>query len=272
MQLSNEVAWATSVSESSNVTYMVGWRSWLRSCIYFNINPNCQHPSGRALLIEELYLPISQFVGVEIGIRQVAPDSIRKVYLPGIANHLIQMQRITNFSFACNSTHIKGLFAGYNRNWIKKHPDANKVKIPFGLTLASSAKEALRVNDITLEELSQHMGIITPAQESLVKARLFLCLIMGVFFLLRKGEYLQSTRCKKDRQGDPIGYCLTRNMLTFYTDNDDAIPYSQIGVLLATSIKLTMLFSKADTTGKGRVLVHYRQGTDSPICVVRDME
>ena len=205
---------------------MVGWRSWLRCCIYFNINPNCQHPSGRALLLEELYLPISQFVGVEIGIRQVAPDSIRKVYLPGIANHLIQMQRITNFNSACNSTHIKGLFAGYNRNWLKKHPDASKVKIPFGLTLASSAKEALRVNEIKLEELSQHICIITPSQESLIRARLFLCLIMGIFFLWRKGEYLQSTRCKKDRHGAPIGYRLTRNMLTFYTDTDDAIVYS----------------------------------------------
>jgi len=146
------------------------------------------------------------------------------------------MQRITNFSSACNSTYIKGLFAGYNRNWIKKHPDANKVKIPFGLTLASTAKEAFRVNDITLEELSQHINIITPTQESLVKARLFLCLIMGNFLLLRKSESLQSTRCKTDRQGAPIGYCLTRNMLTFYTDNDNAIPCSQIGVILATSI------------------------------------
>ena len=96
------------------------------------------------------------------------------MYLPGVANHLIQMQKITNFSSACNSTHIKGLFTGDNQNWIKKPPDANKVKIPFGLTLASTAKEALRVNDITSEELSQHIGIITPTQESLVKARLVL--------------------------------------------------------------------------------------------------
>ena len=72
------------------------------------------------MFVEELYLPISQFVGVEIGIRQVAPDSIRKVYLPGIANHLIQLQPVTNFSLTCNSSHIKGLFTGYNRNWIKK--------------------------------------------------------------------------------------------------------------------------------------------------------
>ena len=61
-------------------------------------------------------------------------------------------------------------------------------------------------------------------------------------------------------------------MFTFYTDTDDILPYNQIGITLATSIKLTILFSKADATGKGRVLVHYRQGNDTPICVVRDTE
>ena len=60
-------------------TDMVGRRSWLDNCIYFHINPNGQHLWGRALLIEKLYLPISQLVGVETGIRQVEPDSIRKV-------------------------------------------------------------------------------------------------------------------------------------------------------------------------------------------------
>ena len=57
----------------------MGRRSWLDGCIYFHINHNCQHLSGCALLIEELSLPISQLVGVEIGIRQGEPDSIRKV-------------------------------------------------------------------------------------------------------------------------------------------------------------------------------------------------
>jgi hypothetical protein len=76
--------------------------------------------------MEELYLPISRFIGIECGVRQIAPDSIRKVYLPGIANHLLQVRRITNFGNTCNSTHIKGLLVGYIRNWTKKHPDANK--------------------------------------------------------------------------------------------------------------------------------------------------
>ena len=46
---------------------------------------------------------------------------------------------------------------------------------------------------------------------------------------------------------------------------DYAIPYNQIGITLTTSVKLLQ-------TGKGRVLLHYRQGNDSPICVVREME
>jgi hypothetical protein len=105
----------------------------------------------------------------------------------------------------------------------EKHPDANNVKILFGLTLASLANESLKVNDVSLMDLHQHIGINTPTHDTLVKARLLLCLIMVFFVSLKKGEYLQSNRCKKDRQGAPIRYHLTRNMLTFYTDTDYSV-------------------------------------------------
>ena len=36
----------------------------------------------------------------------------------------------------------------------------------------------------------------------------------------------------QDRQGATIGYLLKRNMLSFYTDTDDATPYNQIGIVL----------------------------------------
>ena len=39
-------------------------------------------------------------------------------------------------------------------------------------------------------------------------------------------------------------------MLSFYKDTVDVIPYNQIGILLETSIKLTL-----DATGEGRILV-----------------
>ena len=38
--------------------------------------------------------------------------------------------------------------------------------------------------------------------------------------------------------------------LSIYTGTDDVIPYNQIGILLETSIKLTL-----DATGEGRILV-----------------
>ena len=39
-------------------------------------------------------------------------------------------------------------------------------------------------------------------------------------------------------------------MLSFYKDTVDVIPYNQIGILLETSIKLTILTSKADANVK----------------------
>jgi hypothetical protein len=222
--------------------------------------------------MEELYLPISRFIGIECGVRQIAPESIRKVYLPGIANHLLQMRRITNFGNTCNSTHIKGLLVGYNRNWTKKHPDADKVKIPFGITLATAARDALKQQAITLESLHQHVGVISCLQNTLIIDRLYLCLIFGIFFLLRKGEYLPSPRAKKDRQGNAIGYIFTRDMLSFYTKQDEVIPYDQVNMIAAVSVKLGILFSKADATGRGRVLIHYRQPDGAPVCLVRALE
>ena len=182
------------------------------------------------------------------------------------------MRRITNFGNTCNSTHIKGLLVGYNRNWTMKHPDADKVKIPFGITLATAATDALKQQAITLESLHQHVGVISCLQNTLIIDRLYLCLIFGIFFFLRKGEYLPSPKAKKDRQGNAIGYIFTRDMLSFYTKQDEVIPYDQVNMIAAVSVKLGILFSKADATGRGRVLFHYRQPEGAPICLVRTLE
>ena len=66
--------------------------------------------------MEDIYLSISRFIGIECGVRQIAPESIGKVYLPGIADNLLQVRRIDNFGNTCNSTHIKGILVGYNHN------------------------------------------------------------------------------------------------------------------------------------------------------------
>ena len=62
--LSNETAWAQHVLDS-NTSYMVTWRSWLRSCESFKFSLNCQHISCRTFTMEESFVPISRFIGIE---------------------------------------------------------------------------------------------------------------------------------------------------------------------------------------------------------------
>ena len=101
VQLSNETAWAQHVLDS-NTSYIVTWRSLLRSCESFKFSLNCQHISCRTFTMEESFVPISRFIGIECGVRQIAPESIGKVYLPGITNHLLHERQITNFGNICN--------------------------------------------------------------------------------------------------------------------------------------------------------------------------
>ena len=90
------------------------------------------------------------------------------MYLPGIANHLLQVRRITNFGNTCNSTHIKDLLVGYICNWTNKHPDATKAKIQFGIILATAARDALTQQEVTLDSLNQPIGVISFLKMTLV--------------------------------------------------------------------------------------------------------
>ena len=54
-------------------------------------------------------------------------------------------------------------------------------------------------------------------------------------------------------------------MLTFYTTQDVVIPYDKVKMIEAVSVKLGILFSKTDATGRRRVLIHYRQPAGAPI-------
>jgi len=68
------------------------------------------------------------------------------------------------------------------------------------------------------------------------------------------------------------GHVFTRDMLTFYNARDEPIPYMLVGSIPAVSVRLSILFSKTDQTGHGRVLVHYRQEVQVSACIVRELE
>ena len=100
--------------------------------------------------------------------------------------------------------------------------------------------------------------------------------ILGVvvwnFLFDCKGEYLPSVRQKRRADGSVTGYVFTRDMLTFYNAQDEPIPYGLVGFVPALSVRLSILFSKMDQTGHGRVLVHYRQEVQVSACIVRELE
>ena len=74
------------------------------------------------------------------------------------------------------------------------------------------------------------------------------------------------------REERSIGYIFTRDMLTFYTTQDVVIPYDQVKMIEVVSVKQGILYSKTDATGRGRVLIHYRQPTGAHIWLVKELE
>jgi hypothetical protein len=98
------------------------------------------------------------------------------------------------------------------------------------------------------------------AQIALVRVRIFLALLFGIFFSLCKGEYLPSVRQKQCADESVTGYFSTRDMLTFYKTRNEPISYMLDG-------EISILFSKIAQTGH-----HYRQEVRVSACIVRELE
>jgi hypothetical protein len=94
--------------------------------------------------------------------------------------------------------------------------------------------------------------------------RLMAALFLGIFFLLRKGEYLP----KQAHNHNPF----QRRHLRFYDQHKNTLAYHEIGHIPATSLSITIVFSKADQSGRGRI-VHHEANNDSPQnCVVHRLQ
>jgi hypothetical protein len=85
---------------------------------------------------------------------------------------------------------------------------------------------------------------------------------LGIWFLLRKGEYLKTSL---NTGGIP------RTCLKFSDADGRVIPYRGVGIVAATSLHLTVKFSKTDRHGYGRLVAHQRQADGTP-CIVSEIE
>jgi hypothetical protein len=100
-------------------------------------------------------------------------------------------------------------------------------------------------------------------------ARIYAALMFGIFFLLRKLEYLTTKDPAPSSSGARI---LRRHSIAFFNQNNARIPYQRIGHWQAYSIRLVIDFSKTDQLGLGRLLIHCRQYDVVVNCIVFIME
>jgi hypothetical protein len=100
---------------------------------------------------------------------------------------------INNFRAAANHNITKCLLDGYDKAWYKKHPAHQRAKIPFTATLALECESFLSSGRLSISGLATWGTSIAANME---RARCTCALLFGIFFLLRKGEFLpKPTSC-----------------------------------------------------------------------------
>jgi hypothetical protein len=136
------------------------------------------------------------------------------------------------------STSSKQLFS---RSWKKKHPDSTKVKIAFGLSYAIHAERMIQSGSLKVG------GYICSDPANLVMymvgVRVITAIWLGIFFLLRKNEFLPHKEITNSMQ-EPC----RRNNLRFFSKHMLEITYSQIGIQIAASVTLRQIRQDTDVS------------------------
>jgi hypothetical protein len=199
---------------------------------------------------------IAAYVVVYCGMRGVSPDTISKTYLPGIAG-TFDLQRSeckTTFRKATNGKEIKLVVAGFDRRYNSKNPKANRLRLPYGLDMALKSKQIMR-----------DKAMFTGPDAEILIERVFVCEIIGITFLLRKSEHMRTP-------GRAAAHPLIRRHVVFFDSEGRPIEYDRIGLQIAASVCINIVFAKADQSGYGRRTRHTRQSSSPEACAVTILE
>ena len=255
------------VASSTHKTYQSAWNSWTRVAEIFQFDIYCTDVyTGTALPSTQLQQRIIQYISWECGVCRLSPRSIRKTYLPGIAKRLARSLIVAQFRDATKTEIIRCVLDGYSKIWARQHPSSDSIKVPFTTALAQQALELLRQGTISVHGKYVNNDSLLC---QMVRCRTHAALMFGIFFLLRKTEYLATQDPPPLSTG---GRILRRRMLAFYDTDNVEIHYAKIGQAKANSIRLVLQFSKTDPTGQGRIVIHCRQPDSSGNCIVKIME
>jgi hypothetical protein len=163
------------------------------------------------------------------------------------------------FGAVIQSRSISLLLKGLINIHHKAEPKALRTKIAFGLDLAIKAR-----NSMELENRFESRW--PPLVAKVMRDRIFLCMAVGIFFMLRKSEHMID---------GGVLPTLTRQAIAFIDQNNRPIPYALVNHpgYLADRVFLIIQYSKKDAHGYGRRLVHMRQGPQHrDVCIVQLLE
>jgi hypothetical protein len=237
-------------------TYTSAFNSWIKYCQLRQMDVNCHSGDGliwSGIKLEEF---ICDYVSVQCGIRGLAPQSVFKVYLPGIA-YVLEMNRSdARFLFReCYvGREIKKCANGFFRLYNAKCSSAEKMKLPFGMDLALKSRKIMIAKAQFLE-----FG----DDGAMLRYRIFVALCVGIYFMLRCSEHVWSKKATAVK--------LKRSMFTFFDTKGLPIPYAQIGLTSASSVAINVKYGKVDSKGQGRRNRHIKQ-PDSKVCIVSILE
>jgi hypothetical protein len=224
---------------------------------------------------EDLTLLWRRYISCEIALRQISPKSVEGVYVPGVLSALTYNEADEPFRTAYANRGVRDTLKGFKKLHAEKNPEGARIKVPWSVNLANQTVDILKTKRA---DLAQLRGLSKELFELAVR-RLYLAMLFGIFFLLRKSEFLDETPARSGADGGAGGASAsrtkkspaTRRFVIFYDkEGHEKIPYEKIGITRAFRIMFDVHRGKSDQFGKGRFNSHTRQASGT--CIVTLME
>ena len=155
-----------------------------------------------------------------------------------------------NFKSAIHSDLVTFVRRGYEKIYHQIHPISGSKKMAFTLDLVNYVVEAMK----NVDKKEPNSWTIRARE---------IALRIGIYFLLRKSEYLPNANGSQPE--------LRRSNLLFFNSQGYPILCSLIQKGQASSARIVIPYSKCDQFGKGRNILHVKQDK-SRRCIVNDLE
>ena len=221
--------------------------AWIRFCDAAKITN-----LGSNFQLSEMTNLCVAFIAFEVGIRGMSPWSIKRTYLSAISNGFMLRGITNNFESARKAPIVNFILRGYIKIYSQMHPAGEVKKLAFTI-------ELVKYTDITL----QLSSTIKYRSRMFIKA-VKLAMTFGIYFLLRKSEFLPVNSAGKFHAG------LQWENIRFFASDGIVIPWKSIGSISAKHLEIKIPISKTDQLGFGRLVKHER--VFGPHCIVQKME